>query len=412
MKTKKFNILATASVVGVIIATAIGVNAPKIYTGSYPNGLVVKENNAIVQNADITNSGGICLEITGDHVTVKDSYIHDCRDHGVRFLGTAGGQLLNSEIYHAAMQYKPNTISGGWASSVKVQSQNEIAGDGLAQHILIENNYIHHSYGECMGLRGSFVTVRGNKVQDCYSFGIYANGDHTLVEQNFVLCTGDPEYKRAGFDMAGIGMAEESFANWGAHGSESQTVINNVVSGCKYGFRFGASSLGNGLKNSVIAHNTFVTEGTPVSITYYANMQNVIVENNIAQKPIVAKGALVSGNVVHPFAESGQLRDFVPPQHIPATGENYLVAVDFYGNIRTTRDAGAFDFSSQPTVLTPTAADQTPTIPVTPTNTSTATQTKTPAPIRTSTPAVLPTIPFDCFYNPSETLEICIRPVQ
>lgn len=397
------NIIATLGAVGVLVASVIGITAPKVYEGAFPNGLVVKENNAIVQNADISNPSGICLEITGDNVTVKDSYIHECRDHGVRFLGTDGGQLLNSEIYHAAMQYKPNSISGGWASSVKVQSQNEIAGDGLSAHILIEGNYIHHSYGECMGLRGSFVTVRGNTLKDCYSFGIYTNGDHTTIEKNFVICTGDPEYKRAGYDMAGIGGAEEGgFANWGAHGHDNQVVINNVVSGCKYGYRYGNSSFGMGLQYSVIAYNTFVTDAAPVSITYYAGQQNVIVENNIASKFISAKNATLAGNVVYPFAESETLSDFALPWHIQATGNNYLIGDDFYGNARIVRAAGAFEFGSQP-IVTTTATLPTPTATGTPTKTATATQTKTPAPM-TAPPTRTPTItPTHATWTPSPT---------
>jgi len=435
MKKTTKNIISAVGAVGILVASVIGYNAiaPKVYTGVFTSGLNVTEDNAIVRDAEISNPNGICLNITGDHVTVENVYVHDCKDHGVRFLGTDGGQLLNSEIHHAAMQYKPNTISGGWASSVKVQSQNEIAGDGLAQNILIENNYIHHSYGECMGLRGSFVTVRGNTLEDCYSFGIYSNGDHTLIEKNFVICTGAAEYKRDGFDMAGIGMAEESFTGWGAHGHDSQAVINNVVSGCKYGFRYGASSKGMGLQYSVIAYNTFVSEAAPVSITYYANQQDVIVENNIASKFITVQKATVIGNVVYPFAESDQLTDFALPWAVPAVGTNYLIGDDFYGNPRIVRNAGAFEFGSQP-IVTTTATLPTPTATGTPTKTATATQTKTPAPMtapptrtptitpthatwtpsptKTSTPAVPPTLPFDCFYNPSETLEICIRPVQ
>jgi hypothetical protein len=252
------------------------------YTGKYPNGLVVSENGAIVENADISQSGsGVCLKITGDNVTVRNSKIHDCVDHGVQFLGTNGGLIENSEIYRAAMKYKPNSVGSSWPSLLKVQSVDESA-SGLSHDITIRNNYIHEGYGECMGLRGSRINVTGNHVKDCFSIGIYSNSDHTRVENNNVECTGNPEFSRAGYPMVGIGFAEETFANWGAHGHDSQTVLNNTVTGCKYGVRYGTSDNSMGLANTEIAFNKlFNTKLAAISITHYPNETNVNIHDNI-----------------------------------------------------------------------------------------------------------------------------------
>lgn len=253
-----------------------------VYTGSYPHGLTVSENGAIVENADISNGGGadVCLKITGDNVTVKNSKIHDCKSHGVIFMGTNGGIIENSEIYRAAMKDPPNSVGGGWPSLLKVQSIDEST-SGLAHHIIIRNNYIHEGYGECMGLRGSYITVTGNTVKDCYSIGIYSNSDHTTVEKNIVQCTGNPEFNRAGLPMVGIGFAEEGFPNWGAHGHDSQTILNNTVTGCKYGVRYGSSTHNMGLSNTEIAYNKFLNiKLAAISITHYASEQNVNIHDN------------------------------------------------------------------------------------------------------------------------------------
>lgn len=258
------------------------------YTGRYTSGLVVSENNAVVDGADISNSGsGTCLRITGDNVTVKNSKIHNCQDHGVIFLGTNGGLFENNEIYQAAMRNPPNTTSGGWPSLLKVQSVDEST-SGLSHHIVIRNNYIHEGYGECMGLRGSYITVTGNHVKDCYSIGIYSNSDHTTVTNNFVECSGNTHYNRDGLPMSGIGFAEETFSNWGAHGHDSQTVLRNTVSGCKYGFRYGNSANNMGLVNTEVAFNTFAgIKTSPVSITHYPNESNInIHDNTILPNPI------------------------------------------------------------------------------------------------------------------------------
>ena len=329
------------------------------YTGNYPNGLVVKENNAIVENADISNVGGstVCLRITGDNVTVRNTKIHDCEDHGINFKGVNGGTLENSEIYRAAMRYKPNTISGGWPSLIKVQSDDETA-TGLSQNIVIKNNYIHDGYGECMALRGSHILVTGNKVKDCYSIGIYSNSDHTIVENNFVECTTNAEYLRDGLPMSGIGFAEESYAGWGAHGHDTQTVRNNIVTGCKYGVRYGSSTNGQGLSNTTIAFNTLANIATkPISITSYPSQSNVVIENNIASSvDVSATGSRVAGNVSKTFSAHSSPSDFILTAPLPATAPT-TTALDYFGHTRLAPlDAGAVDYIGATSSTSPSAS--------------------------------------------------------
>ncbi len=316
------------------------------YSGTYTTGLTVSGNGDIVDGANISNStGGVCLNITGDNVIVRNSKIHDCQDHGVKFTGTNGGILENSEIWRAAMRYTPNSVGSGWASLVKVQSIDE-SPTGLAQNIIIRNNYIHEGYGECIGLRGSNVTVSGNHVKDCYSIGIYSNADHDIIDSNFVECTGNPEFNRSGQPMVGIGFAEESFANWGAHGHDSQKVLNNIVTGCKYGFRYGSSVNGLGLTNSIVAYNTFYkTISSAISITYYSNQANNLVENNIAASVSAnSQGITIVGNVAHDFSAWKVPADFVLKAPLPAIG-SYLVAKDYFGNARISPlDTGAVEY--------------------------------------------------------------------
>jgi len=307
-------------------------------------GLVVTEDNAVIENYDITNTrGGVGLKITGNNVTVRNCFIHDTKDHGVLFLGTNGGLLENCEITRCAMRSKPNTISGGWPSLVKVQSVDE-SPNGLAQNIVIRNNYIHHGYGEGMGLRGSNIEVYGNTVEDCYSFGIYSNSDHVHIHNNFVVAR-DRAYYRGGYPMAGIGGAEETFARWGAHGHDTATIENNIVVGCKYGYRYGRSDNGKGLVNVIIAFNTFSDcKNTPVSVTYYSNQKNLLVANNIANKTISVKGATLSGNLVK--STNGYAPDdFKLTSPLPASPV-YEVEKDFGGNVRTYPvDAGAWEYN-------------------------------------------------------------------
>lgn len=314
--------------------------------GTYTRGLVVSSDNAIVDGVDVTNTnGGVCLKITGNNVTVRNSYIHDCKDHGVQFLGTDGGLFEHNEITRAAMRYAPNTVSSGWPSLFKVQSVDETE-TGVARNIVVRDNYIHEGYGECMGLRGSNILVESNFVKDCYSVGIYSNSDHTQVLRNFVLCTGNPKYNRSGYPMTGISNAEETFTKWGAHGHDTQTIVNNIVSGCKYGYRYGTSSKRNGLAHSVIAFNTFYkTKQAPISITYYASQTDDTIHNNIARKVSAnPAGISIQGNVIMEFAEWSTSTDFILTAPLPAQG-SYTISTDFGDRARIAPlDAGAWDY--------------------------------------------------------------------
>ncbi len=313
-----------------------------IYNGTYPSGLIVKEDNAIVDGADISNPKGVGLKITGNNVTVRNSVIHDTKDHGVLFLGTSGGILENCEIHHAAMRNRPNTISGGWPSLVKVQSVDE-SPTGLAHDIIIRNNYIHDGYGEGMGLRGSNIRVHGNVVKNCYSFGIYSNSDHTHIEGNFVLAD-NPHYFRAGWPMAGIGGAEESFKGWGAHGHDTHTVINNIVVGTKYGYRYGRSTNKKGLVDTIIAFNTFSQiVAAAISVTYYPNQRGIGIHHNLVNKGVSVKGAEIVGNVVK-NTEGKEPSDFAV-QSEPAN-KVYLTPKDFFQTERAIYYVGAIEYDT------------------------------------------------------------------
>lgn len=393
-------------------------NVPAFYDGVYTQGLVVTENGAIVDGADISNSGtGPCLKVTGDNVTVRNSKIHGCKDHGILLLGVNNVLVENNEIWNTAMRNPPNTISGGWPSQIKVQSVDETA-EGLAHHIIIRGNYVHHGYGEGMGLRGSYITVEGNTVQDNYSVGVYSNSDHTTVRGNFVLCTGDPKYNRDGLPMSGIGFAEETFANWGAHGHDSQVVINNVVEGCKYGFRYGASENGMGLANTVVAFNTFSNiKAASVSITYYANQSNVTVQNNLISSVLSMKNIADAGNVKIVFAKGNKAEDYRLTGPLPATGP-HLVEVDYGGAVRSSPlDAGAWEFVGAvlPVTLTQVPASATatfiPTITQTRTAVPSATWTASPIPTFTQTRTAVPsaTSTPECIYFYSHKETVCIQ---
>jgi len=432
MKQTTRNILATAGAVGVLIATAIGLNVPTVY----PNGLIVTVPGTVIRNADITNPNGVGLIIRAEGVVVDNVRVHDTKSHGI--LVQASNVTVQNSIIEGNVRGTcyPN-CSGGWESGVKCQSYN--GGDGLVHHVKFLNNIVRNNYGEGFGLRCADVLVKGNTVYDNFSYNIYFNSWNIEIDSNFVYCTDDARYFRDGQPAAGIGGQEEGFNNW-PKSAHDIVVKNNIVYGCKYGYRYGGAGGGPnpGLVRASIINNTFYkTRGDEISIVYAPAQEGVIIQDNIAKRvKYDGRGAVSWNNVDVPLVGGYDPELFRPEFHY--AGEmNY--PFDFFGAARTVFTVGAVEWRSQsvPTITTSTStptATATPTktrtpAPVTapPTRTPTITPTHatwTPSPTRTptatwsatptatSTPAVAPTLPFDCFFNPSETLEICIRPIQ
>ncbi len=347
--------------------------------GVYTNGFEIKGSFVTIQGVEASASSGVCVRALGHDLILDGITAHDCPDHGIYIYNTYNVTLKNSTVYHTAMMNQSKTLTSGWPSGIKVKISN---------NILLENNTVFNNYGEGFGLRGSYITVRGNTVYDNYSIGIYANSDNLLVEKNFVYCTGDPEFDRTGLPMNGIAIGEEFFTGWGAH-AYNETVINNIVSGCKYGFSYNGAEdgvTGGGLRDSVIAFNTFYqTKQAGVRILYVAAQKNVLIANNVtttAPKLDNPTGITMVANKAVSLAGGTSPTGFKLPAANSADSA-YSLQTDFSGSRSAPLDIGAWDFGGTTTTSTPAS---TSTVVATNTSTAVPTKTSTLAPTKTATP--------------------------
>lgn len=395
MKSKT-NTATTIVMLATLAAMAlIQPTAPKIYTGSFPNGLIVIEAGAIVKDADISNPKGVGLTIRAEGVTVDNVTVHDSKSHGILILASHT-TIQNSTITHNVTGTCYPGCSGGWESGLKCQSKD--GGLGLVQDVKILNNVIYGNLGEGMGLRCANILVQGNTVYDNFSFNIYFNSWDITIENNFVYCTG--VNLRDGYAAAGIGGQEEGFFNW-PKSAHDIVVRNNIVYRCKYGYRYGGAGGGinPGLVRANIYNNTFFkTDMSEISIVYAPAQQDVIIQDNIARRVAYDGRGAVSWNNVDVDMQGGYDPIYFKP-YIHVAGE-LNIPTDFFGNPRSIFSVGAVEWSD---ILSTVTTTPTPSRTATATQTGTSTPSKTPAPM-TAPPTRTPTItPTHATWTPSPT---------
>jgi hypothetical protein len=238
-------------------------------------GVDVRASHVAVTGIEVKNSTGICVNVTGSYIDVIGLVVHDCASHGIQVIDSGIVRILRNRVYHAVRSNAAKTLTGGWGSGIKVRE---------SRGVWIERNTVSNNFGEGMGTRGTYITIRGNVVYNNYSVNIYTNSENALIERNFVYCTPNSGYERSGLPAVGIGLGEEYYPGWGAR-LKNARVLNNIVSFCRNGIRYlgaDAGVVGGGLKNATIAFNTlYGSTNAALSIVYESAQTGSLIANNI-----------------------------------------------------------------------------------------------------------------------------------
>ena len=239
------------------------------------HGLDVRASYINVTGLVVKNSADVCVNLAGTNITVGGLSVYTCTSHGIQANDSLNIKILNSHVLHTVLSNAARVLPSGWGSAVKVRQ---------SYNVLIQGNIIHDNYGEGIGSRGGYVTIRNNKVYNNYSVNIYTNSENALIERNFVYCTPNSGFERSGLPAVGIGLAEEYYPGWGAR-LKNARVLNNIVAFCRNGVRYmGADPgvIGGGLKNAIIAYNTlYGSTNAALSIVYESAQAGSLVANNI-----------------------------------------------------------------------------------------------------------------------------------
>lgn len=228
-----------------------------------------------VRNVDIglyatgvNNGYGTGLIISANHCVAKDIIIHDTWNSGISVLYDYNA-IDNCTVYNTAMS---NSGTPGLATN----------GGGiyltyLANHGIVKNCSIHNVWGEGLGVGGSYNVIQNNTVYDCWATNVYlTNMINGKCQRNLIYQTGSMSVgSRVGLLM-GDERSDVPF-------SANDTIINNIVFGCRRNFDWWGSNSTNGMNNFLIANNTFVnsTYNTNFQIGGSATHSGVQIKNNI-----------------------------------------------------------------------------------------------------------------------------------
>ncbi|HEY9649299.1 MAG TPA: right-handed parallel beta-helix repeat-containing protein, partial [Coleofasciculaceae cyanobacterium] len=230
-----------------------------------------------IKNFEIRNTTRMGINIWGGkHVQILNNIVHDSEKTGI-FMGyTDTSQLTDilvdgNTVYNNCLNNSDRKKSEGWPSGIAAD------GDG---DIRITNNKVYNNYGEGIGSWMSDGLISGNTVYDNYSVEIYlTNTTNTTVEKNLVYTLNNANFYRFDQAASGIQLANEGQSNK----LDNNRIINNIVIGGREGLSYYSSyGYGGGLKNTIIANNTFYKATRPLLlIEEDAGHKNTVIANNI-----------------------------------------------------------------------------------------------------------------------------------
>lgn len=203
---------------------------------------------------EIKRSAGLGIEVEEqNHINIDDCLIHHCR-YSTILVDTCTNVLIDGCDIWMSGDYCQCSRSSGvadWGAAVSLQN---------CSYTTVRNSIVHESWGEgIMAWSDSDnVTLEDNIIYDIYAPSIYINNaTYVTVQRNLVYHT-NTGFLRGNKPGRGIVVNDEQ------SGDESHdlVIINNIVVGCHVNFACWIWHSGHGLRDSVIAANTFVNATT------------------------------------------------------------------------------------------------------------------------------------------------------
>ncbi|MFZ1011041.1 MAG: right-handed parallel beta-helix repeat-containing protein, partial [Candidatus Sulfotelmatobacter sp.] len=282
------------------------------------SGIWVQGNYVTIENIEVEQSGyGILAQSTNgtavQNTTISNVFIDGAFQCGMEAENVNTLTIQNSEIYNAEDFKNPATFNqgGNWCSSIGVQHGNTI---------LIQNNYIHQSWGEGTDVfnGSSNAIIRNNIYYANWAVGIYldtANGAE--VYGNMILGTPNSAFWRFS-DAVGPGITlnneqyefygctVSSCGNPGAPGTgslcplgvygnytgsgtntlcpnvlQNVNIYDNLVADTVGGIDVWGSSYFDAYPNVQVFNNTLVDNDDGISLGNQRAATNFVVQNNI-----------------------------------------------------------------------------------------------------------------------------------
>jgi parallel beta-helix repeat protein len=228
---------------------------------------------------EVRNAGqiGICSWGSNNVRILNNTVHHSYRNgiyvgwdvFGVSYDNVVDGNTVYNNVLENANRAFPN---GGWATGVSMN---------YTERGRVTNNRIYENDGEgIVTILSKYTLIEGNELSDNFSVGIYVdNSRFVKVNANLIYSTGNSRYFRTGYPASGIATANEFYDH--ALPSSDNTFTNNIVINSRWGFFYGAYDAGGGLKNAIVANNTFYKAASTMIWIEKDSHANNVFENNI-----------------------------------------------------------------------------------------------------------------------------------
>ncbi|HBL13871.1 MAG TPA: hypothetical protein DD379_21250 [Cyanobacteria bacterium UBA11162] len=234
---------------------------------SYPGERAIIDGRNLPPNTDAINIGGEYININnfevlkstkfgiavwgGKHIKILNNTVHDTAITGIFVSHNDLNQVTDiliqgNTVFHTNLNNSsPNDRGGRWGQGITASGVGNIR---------VIRNKVYENYGEGIGLWGSGVLISNNTVYDNYSVEIYLdNARNATVQRNLIYTNNNRQYYRFGQPATGIQLANEVSQNQ----LQNNKIINNIVIGASWGFYYGNYGRSGGMRNTLIANNTF-----------------------------------------------------------------------------------------------------------------------------------------------------------
>jgi len=277
-------------------ARAESVAAPgdEIHISGYLGEMKITKSGT--ENAHLTITGdevilsGLIVE--GDYVDVYKVEVTGSISHGILVKSKhvlIEGSIVHNSVIENGINGVCALLDSGFGSAFKAQLG--------AQDVTFRGNFAYNNCGEGFAItRTAGAVIEDNTIGSNYSVGIYVDNSYNIIVQNNTV-TCDDTYMRDGHRMTGLVFAAEFYSGWGMQ-LHDNSFLNNTVTGCYDNIASWLSKVDGTSTNLTIDSN--VSRGsTHRSIAVYSQNQNVVVSNNILDRPahiVNSDGVIMNNN--------------------------------------------------------------------------------------------------------------------
>lgn len=230
-----------------------------------------------VDGFEVRNSQYMGVVLKGRHDQANNLYAHHNQENGILLMGDYGA-VTNSRIWSNSFSNQ-NGKASSWSSGLSA-ARDDV--DGVTDFATFQNNTIWENWGEGLSVyEANQVVMEGNVSHDNYSANIYiSDSTNVICNRNFVYMNPASPVMGHGANV-GIMLGDERYTP----ASNSIQVINNIAYGNNRNFFWWQGDQGGGMKNVLIANNTFVNSVANSNVIIAAGEhQNVQFINNIVQQ--------------------------------------------------------------------------------------------------------------------------------